>query len=157
MNSAICCKIHVETIMKNETSQLLVSGGDERGPHNENERLPSLFSMVRDGAVLMNTGSTARDQLANERTYLAWMRTALSLIGAGLALLKWDAVANAAGYLLAALGIVLLVTSTQRYFRVMRLLQQGKFEPNVGGIISIVAVTVAAIVAAFYLQHTHQL
>jgi putative membrane protein len=144
--------------MKNETSQLLVSGGDDGRPHNnENEPLPSLFTLVRDGTVLANTGATARDQLANERTYLAWMRTALSLIGAGLALLKWDAVANAAGYMVAALGIVLLVTSTQRYFRVMRLLQQGKFEPNVSGIISIVTVTVAAIVAAFYLQHTHQL
>jgi putative membrane protein len=139
--------------MKNETSQLL--GCDAH--NNENERLPSLFTLVRDGAVLANTGSTARDQLANERTFLAWMRTALSLIGAGLVLLKWDAVANAAGYLVAAVGIVLLITSTQRYFRVMRLLQQGKFEPNVSGIISIVTVTVTAIVVAFYLQHTHQL
>jgi putative membrane protein len=144
--------------MNNETSQLLVSGSYEGAPHsNENENLPSLFILVRDGTVFANTGSTARDHLANERTYLAWIRTALSLIGGGYALLKWDAAENSSGYLLAVLGIVLFVTSTQRYFRVMRLLQQGKFEPNVSGIIFIVTVTVAAIVAAFCLQHTHQL
>jgi len=130
----------------------LISGGRPK-----NERLPSLFSLVREGAILENTGSTARDHLANERTYLAWMRTALALIGASLGLLKWDAVANWAGYLVAILGIVVLITSTQRYFRVMQLLEEGKFEPNIHGIIVIVSVVCCAIVAAFVLQHTHEL
>jgi putative membrane protein len=140
--------------MVNETSQLIVSGSgnDDGSPQTstENERLPSFFILLRDGAVLDNTGSTARDQLANERTYLAWTRTSLSLIGAGLALLKWDG--TKLGYLVAATGILLLVTSTRRYFRVMHLLQQGRFEPNVSGIIFVMTVTVAAIVAAFFVQ-----
>lgn len=134
-----------------ETSPLV------RGGRPKNERLPSLFSLVRKGAILENCGSTARDHLANERTYLAWMRTSLALIGASLGLLKWDAVANWAGYLVAILGIVVLIASTQRYFRVMMLLEEGKFEPNVQGIIAIVSTVVCAIITAFVLQHVHEL
>jgi putative membrane protein len=143
--------------MQNETSQLIVSGSgsssdDRSSAHTstENECLPSFFVLLRDGVILDNTGSTARDQLANERTYLAWTRTSLSLIGAGLALLKWDG--TVLGYLLVATGILLLVTSTRRYFRVMHLLQEGRFEPNVSGIVFVMTVTVAAIVAAFFVQ-----
>ncbi|KAI8611606.1 hypothetical protein BC830DRAFT_1053140, partial [Chytriomyces sp. MP71] len=33
-----------------------------------------------------NTGSTARDHLANERTFLAWSRTGLGFVGLGVAL-----------------------------------------------------------------------
>jgi putative membrane protein len=140
--------------MNNEASQLIVSGsGSDDGcshTRTENERLPSFYVLLRDGAVLDNIGSTARDQLANERTYLAWTRTSLSLIGAGLALLKWDG--TVLGYLVAATGIILLVTSTRRYFRVMRLLQEGRFAPNVSGIMFVMTVTVAAIATAFFLQ-----
>lgn len=118
-----------------------------------NKRLPSLVSLIRQGAILENTGSTARDHLANERTYLAWMRTSLALFGASLGLLNWTAVADWTGYLVAILGIVVLITSTLRYFRVMALLEEGMFEPNVHGIISIVSVLSCAVVAAYVLQH----
>ena len=134
-----------------ETSPLMHSG------RPQNERLPCLFSLARGGAILENTGSTARDHLANERTYLAWMRTSLALLGISLGLLKWDAINNWAGYLVAVMGLVVLITSTKRYFRVMQLLEQGKFEPNVQGIIAIVATVSCAIIAAYVLQHMHQL
>ena len=35
-------------------------------------------------SVVENTGSTARDHLANERTFLAWAGTALSFVGLGV-------------------------------------------------------------------------
>ncbi|KAJ2891105.1 hypothetical protein GGI21_005951, partial [Coemansia aciculifera] len=35
---------------------------------------------------LENKGSVARDHLANERTYLAWIRTSLSLVTVGVAI-----------------------------------------------------------------------
>ena len=119
------------------------------------ERFPSLITLLTEGAVLTNSGSTARDHLANERTYLAWLRTGLSIIGASLALLKWDY--NGTGYVVAIVGIVVLINSTQRYFRVMQLLEQGKFEPNVRGILILVSVVAVAIVAAFVLHHFHAL
>ncbi|KAI9593408.1 hypothetical protein BDF19DRAFT_340878, partial [Syncephalis fuscata] len=36
--------------------------------------------------TLENKGSVARDHLANERTFLAWIRTSLSLITVGVAI-----------------------------------------------------------------------
>ncbi|KAJ2236011.1 hypothetical protein GGH97_005612, partial [Coemansia sp. RSA 475] len=35
---------------------------------------------------LENKGSVARDHLANERTYLAWIRTSLSMVTVGVAI-----------------------------------------------------------------------
>ncbi|KAH9923361.1 uncharacterized protein B0H18DRAFT_1015368 [Fomitopsis serialis] len=37
-----------------------------------------------------NTGSTARDHLANERTYLAWTRTSLGLIALGIGVERFE-------------------------------------------------------------------
>ena len=124
-------------------------------PKAEAEQLPSLFTLVTEGVVLTNSGSTARDHLANERTYLAWLRTGLAIIGASLALLRWDY--SGTGYVVATVGIVVLITSTQRYFRVMQLLEQGRFEPNVRGILLLVSVVAVAIAAAFVLQLLHGL
>ena len=128
----------------------------ERSPAST-YRLPSIKSLLVDGAVLQNKGSTARDHFANERTYLAWMRTSLALIGASLGLLKWDAVSNSAGYLVAVLGVVCLISSTERYFSNMHRLENGEFVPNVRGILVVVAVVIAAIVGAFVLHFMNQL
>lgn len=43
---------------------------------------------LRNTLVLKNTGLVARDHLANERTYLAWTRTALVMMTLGLAFLQ---------------------------------------------------------------------
>ena len=45
------------------------------------------FSLVPQTVkVVKNEGSTARDHLANERTLLAWVRTAVALLALGLAI-----------------------------------------------------------------------
>ena len=120
---------------------------------NNFSQFPTLATILKKGTVLPNRGSTARDHLANERTYLAWTRTGLALIGASLGLLKWDAQGNAAeGYLIAFMGIVVLMMATHRYFHNMQLLEGGFFAPNVHGILLVITVVIAAIVAAFALQ-----
>ena len=121
------------------------------------DSLPSLLPLIRDGAVIKNSGAMARNHLANERTYLAWIRTSLALIGASLGLLKWDAASTQEAYLVAGLGIVALITSTQRYFRVMQQLDRGEFEPNVRGVLVVVVTVTIAVIAAFVLQRIHQL
>ncbi|ORY31187.1 hypothetical protein BCR33DRAFT_724113 [Rhizoclosmatium globosum] len=44
------------------------------------------FTRLFSSTILPNTGSTARDHLANERTFLAWSRTGLGFVGLGIAL-----------------------------------------------------------------------
>ena len=119
--------------------------------------LPPVSELIRRGKILSNAGSTARDHLANERTYLAWMRTGLALFGASIGLLKWQDISNVAAYLVAILGATVLLMSTHRYFRVMQLLEQGKFEPNIHGALFVVAVSLLGIVTAFVMHINNKL
>ena len=41
--------------------------------------------------IIENTCSLARDHLANERTFLSWLRTSVTLMGVGVALVKFNA------------------------------------------------------------------
>lgn len=109
----------------------------------------AITRLRRDQNVLENSGSTARDHLANERTYLAWIRTSLSLIGASIGILKWENSLQVEGYLIGILGVVSFVSSTWRYFHVQHLLLEGQFEPNVFSIVLVVLLLVVAITFAF--------
>ena len=75
-----------------------VLDGDRADPHDVQTQAPA------DGKpgdpkqrwwemslVLKNTGSVARDHLASERTFLAWMRTSVSLAMAGVGECECDA------------------------------------------------------------------
>ncbi|MFW2381923.1 MAG: YidH family protein [Acidimicrobiales bacterium] len=79
-----------------------------------------------------NTGSRARDHLANERTYLAWVRTALGGLALGIAVERFgtDGAGNAVHFyatLLVISAVVLLALATRRYFIVARDLDDGRF------------------------------
>ncbi|KAI9510135.1 hypothetical protein F5148DRAFT_947865, partial [Russula earlei] len=96
--------------------------------------------------TLQNTGSVARDHLASERTFLAYVRTSLSFSGAGVALVQLFRVsvnatvndlpgneiavapyARPLGATLIAFGMVVLAMGTLRYFTIQRALPQGLF------------------------------
>ena len=82
------------------------------------------------------------DHAANERTYLAWVRTALAFMAFGLLVERFDlfvrslpslavpvqqklaasGTSRVAGLAMIALGVVVLVTSTYRYLRFKRLI-----------------------------------
>lgn len=82
--------------------------------------------------LLKNVSSVARDHLANERTFLAWTRTALAIIALGVALEK---ITSGPGTLLATIGgaglviygIFILGYSIARFDEVSRELQNGMF------------------------------
>jgi uncharacterized membrane protein YidH (DUF202 family) len=106
---------------------------------------------------IANTGSVARDHLANERTFLSWTRTGLGFVALGVALAKLDALEALSPILksghsdlkipsaaLAGSGTGCLIYGTTRYFASMRLLKRGLFRPNIAGI-GLVAVTSAAV------------
>ncbi len=94
--------------------------------------------------TLENNGSVARDHLASERTFLAYVRTSLVLASTGVALVQLFSIAmqsssfsptsaSTQGYakplgattVLLALGI--LAVGVSRYFSVQAALTEGKF------------------------------
>ncbi|PIA17605.1 hypothetical protein COEREDRAFT_35722, partial [Coemansia reversa NRRL 1564] len=97
---------------------------------------------------LENKGSVARDHLANERTYLAWIRTSLSMVTVGVAIRQLYRMtidlgddANAAsdastrdplagkvlGVCFVALGMAFVFVGLYRYFHSQLLMTKGKF------------------------------
>lgn len=108
-----------------------------------------------DENVVRNEGSTARDHLANERTFLAWVRTALGVIGLGVLLAKLvetgGALAEIAGLVLVAYGAVTLVYALVRYERLASHLQRGEFRVAKGGPMILGIVSLGVAIGAFVL------
>ena len=96
-----------------------------------------------------NIGSVARDHLANERTFLAWVRTALAVIGLGVLLgklVETDGLqAELLGLTMVAFGAAMLVYSVRRYEQVARSLSVNTFVPARWG--PIVLAALGALVA----------
>jgi putative membrane protein len=90
--------------------------------------------------------SRIRDHLANERTFLAWMRTTVSLMGFGVVIARLryllvalppGAVANDGtpgrstllGLIFVAAGLGTLVFATLSYYRTQRAIENADFRP----------------------------
>lgn len=115
--------------------------------------------MVR--GLVENRDSTARDHLANERTFLAWVRTALGLVGLGVLLERLGAgsdqdIAMVAGIGFISFGGLTLIYAVSRYLWVARNLELGLFPVAIRGpiLISFGALLVAggALVYVLLLQ-----
>ena len=99
--------------------------------------------------IIDNTGSIARDHLANERTYLAWLRTGITMMGVGTALVKFNAII--AGIMFNTLGVIFIVLSFFRYKQVSDALIDDKFIINTSCIIIITITSVLLISTSFIL------
>jgi putative membrane protein len=84
--------------------------------------------------------SRVRDHLANERTYLAWMRTAVSLMGFGIVIVRlrylippqvprtgqgWKL-----GLLFTSIGLLTVLLSTLHYFAIRHAVDDDTYEPT---------------------------
>lgn len=84
--------------------------------------------------------SRVRDHLANERTYLAWMRTAIALMGFGVVIVRlryfhpplqhtpgngWKL-----GLIFSVVGILTVLLSTQHYFDIRSAIDDDTYEPT---------------------------
>ncbi|KAI0020675.1 hypothetical protein F4780DRAFT_359540 [Xylariomycetidae sp. FL0641] len=125
-----------------------------------------------------NTGSVARDHLASERTFLAWMRTGLGFVALGIAIERFsqldlsellpdhlqrrprdrDALRHRdadkeqsqvlVGVLL-GLGSGSIVYGAARYFANMKHLERGEFKPAYHGA-AVMAAAVAGLAGGVY-------
>jgi len=83
--------------------------------------------------------SRIRDHLANERTYLAWMRTAVGLMGFGVVILRLPTfqppevprlgISWKMGLLFASVGLITVLISTIQYFSVRRYIEEDTYQP----------------------------
>jgi putative membrane protein len=81
-----------------------------------------------------------RDHLANERTYLAWMRTAIALMGFGVLILRLRAFQPSTialpgygwklGLLFSIVGLLTVLLSTGHYFAVRRDIDEDTYQPG---------------------------
>ncbi|HEY5987438.1 MAG TPA: DUF202 domain-containing protein [Streptosporangiaceae bacterium] len=103
------------------------------------------------------SASRTRDHLANERTYLAWLRTAANVMVLGLAIARLIGDGGtrslAAGAVLVTVGAAGLVYGAIRYRRVNVEIEQGTrvTEVGVGGPMIAAVVLIAAIAATLAL------
>jgi len=90
--------------------------------------------------ITQQTESRVREYLANERTYLAWMRTAISLIGFGVVIVRIRAFQPPLapgpgttwqlGLIFAIVGLVTVFLSTQHYFAVRYDIANDTYQPG---------------------------
>ena len=97
-----------------------------------------------------NRDSRLREHLANERTFLAWLRTSISLIGFGLAITRFslflrqlqtttagqivknNSIFNSEnlGLCLVIIGIIVIALAAWRYNRVFRQIERADYKPS---------------------------
>lgn len=97
-------------------------------------------SMEPSQAKVLNP-NRVRDHLANERTYLAWMRSAIALMGFGVLIVRlrilrpplapqppgegWKL-----GLAFSVAGLLMILLSTQHYFLVRNDIEKDTYEPS---------------------------
>ncbi|KAJ7035674.1 hypothetical protein C8F04DRAFT_515029 [Mycena alexandri] len=123
--------------------------GSEMSRARNRPAASALVERLKVSLVLENEGSVARDHLACERTFLAYVRTSLVIASTGVALVQLftissntttdnklafvptarriQAWARPLGATMVCFGLVVLTLGTIRYFRIQSALTQGLF------------------------------
>jgi putative membrane protein len=80
------------------------------------------YEKLADKLILRDFLAADRTQLANERTLLAYMRTALTLFIAGVSFIRFfgNIVIVYTGWIFIPVGIIVAVVGTKRYYRMKR-------------------------------------
>jgi putative membrane protein len=111
---------------------------------------------VTTAVKTLDRDSRARTHLANERTFLAWLRTGLSLVALGLATAQflerqtpfgWD-VATPLSVLLIVGGTAMTAVGGRRFVSAGHAIEDGSYVPSVGAITVAVAFAALAGLAA---------
>ncbi|KAI9501000.1 hypothetical protein GGI25_003078 [Coemansia spiralis] len=129
--------------------------------------------VARLSLKLDNKGTVARDHLANERTYLAWIRTSLSMVTVGVAIRQLyrvsidlenngNSTGNSSssdpsseddplagivlGVSFVCMGLLFVVIGLYRYFRSQSLMTKGKFPVSRAMVGACAAATLALLI-----------
>ncbi|RIA80747.1 hypothetical protein C1645_791923 [Glomus cerebriforme] len=140
-------------------------GGDNQqqsNSNNNNNSNPISKSWWDPSLKLENKASVARDHLANERTFLAWLRTSLSFISIGVAITQlfrlnrsdqraneYDKSGKFLGIVFIILGIVFLSFGITRYFHSQYLMTKGYFPASRGSVVIGTMLTILVLAACF--------
>ncbi|KAK7689871.1 hypothetical protein QCA50_006510 [Cerrena zonata] len=114
---------------------------DDRSVHSRQPlvpKQPTLWDKCNPSLTLQNSGSVARDHLASERTFLAYVRTSLTIASMGVALVQLFTIAATTrkdiqkfsrplGGVIIILGLITLSVGVFRYFTVQKALVDGNF------------------------------
>ena len=105
-----------------------------------------------------NDDQRIRDHLANERTYLAWLRTGISTMGFGVVIAKLRylfppnaltppsrGIIHAAniGVLFTIIGLLTVVLAARRYVVVQQNIRKGEYQASASVVLSFAAVVFA--------------
>ncbi len=103
----------------------------------------------------------ARDHLANERTFLAWVRTSIALLGFGVLIARLRLLgisphagvrSTLLGLAFAAVGLLTLILAAWHYARTRRMIDSGDYKSSFHLIFTFVAVLfVLGLACLFYL------
>ncbi len=104
----------------------------------------------------MSAEANVSNHLANERTFLAWFRTAISLLGFGVVIAKLRFLEGASGLTpgtgvrsthlglaFAFGGLLTLVLAAWNYYRTRRMIDNGTYQPPMLVIIAFSAIAFA--------------
>lgn len=137
-------------------------------PRNFREAINEFTAPMKLSLVLENKGNVARDHLASERTYLAYVRTSLACASAGVALVQLFTLSSSTnanirgqggidpqhfarplGATVVLLGLLILVYGLVRYFMTQAALVRGFF-PVARNSIAVVALALGAVVSIVF-------
>jgi len=135
------------------------SVGEQRS-NGKQTMLEVLRRKLNPALTLENSGSVARDHLAAERTYLAYVRTSLSIASTGVALVQLFSIAGSTnqkllkysrplGATIIIIGLCTLFLGVVRYFSVQTLLLRGMYPVARMGAVLVAIALCAIIIATF--------
>ncbi|CAO3691439.1 unnamed protein product [Rhizopus stolonifer] len=121
--------------------------------------LGRFYSRFSTSYLLENKSATARDHLANERTFLAWLRTSLSLITVGVAITQLynlspessgqSKAGKSIGAAFVVFSILFLYFANTRYFHTQTALTKGHFPASRGAVLIGSTCILAVLIAMF--------
>jgi putative membrane protein len=131
-------------------------------------------SQIPTGGAIIENPNRARDHLANERTFLAWVRTGVAVVVFGFAIgrfaialrqltefqghpSKTTSISVWLGFTAMIAGVVMVVAGLSRYRKTRTQLDEGAFEPA-GFVVDLVAILTVlfGLALAGYLIYTQQ-